>query len=47
LADIHHFRLGGGFAHTCIVICGIVIGCLLSDFLPIALQAPGEPYNGV
>jgi hypothetical protein len=37
LADIHDFNLGGGFAHTCIVICGIVIGCLLSDFLPIAL----------
>ena len=33
LADIHDFNLGGGFAHTCIVICGIVIGCLLSDFL--------------
>jgi len=33
LADIHDFNLGVGFAHTCIVICGIVIGCLLSDFL--------------
>jgi len=32
LADIHDFNLGSGFAHTCIVICGIVIGCLLSDF---------------
>ena len=32
LADIHDFGLGRGFAHTCIVICGIVIGRVLCGF---------------